>query len=168
MGGQAQTSLHKSWLGGIEKFSPPPPPPQGIEPRVFGFQFRNFNHWATSPVLLSWYRKYYWRSNVEIVRFSLLKKTETFTVQSHSFSVSVPKAMPSILDRNNNNIDLTHTIPSTRMYVPTHLSWHFRKTGFHCFHCQQIVQNCECIIHKWFLNTTMHFSLKWMGLSVTL
>ena len=33
-GSQAQTSVHKSWLG------------QGIEPRVFGFDFRFSNHWS--------------------------------------------------------------------------------------------------------------------------
>ena len=37
-GGQAQTSLHKSWLGGTEKLSHTLPR-QGIEPRVFGLEF---------------------------------------------------------------------------------------------------------------------------------
>ena len=37
---QAHTSLHKSWLGGIEKL-----PLQGVEPRVFGFEF-----WRTNPL----------------------------------------------------------------------------------------------------------------------
>ena len=47
-GGQAQTNLHKSWLCGIQKL-PLTLPCQGIEPRVFGFEFRRTNHWATSP-----------------------------------------------------------------------------------------------------------------------
>ena len=48
-GGQAQTSLRKSWLGGTEKLFLTLPH-QGIEPRFFGFEFRLSNHWATSPV----------------------------------------------------------------------------------------------------------------------
>ena len=38
-GAQAQTSLHKSWLGGSEKLAFTLAR-QGIEPRVFGFEFR--------------------------------------------------------------------------------------------------------------------------------
>ena len=49
-GSQAQTCLRKSWLGGIGK-QYLPLPRQGIEPRVFGFEFRRSNHWATSPVV---------------------------------------------------------------------------------------------------------------------
>ena len=37
-GGQAQTSLHKNWLRGIEKLSLTLPY-QEIEPRVFGFWY---------------------------------------------------------------------------------------------------------------------------------
>ena len=46
-GGQAQTSLRKSWLGGTQKnlFL------RGIELRVFGFEFQLSNHPATSPPL---------------------------------------------------------------------------------------------------------------------
>ena len=45
---QAQTSLHKCWLGEIGKlfFTLPH---QGIDPRVFGFGFRLSNHWGTNP-----------------------------------------------------------------------------------------------------------------------
>ena len=45
-GGQAQTSLHKSWFGGTEKLFLTLPR-HGIEPRVFGFEFRLSNHWAS-------------------------------------------------------------------------------------------------------------------------
>ena len=48
-GGQGQTSLHKSWLGGTDKLFLTLPR-QGIEPRVFGVKSRLSNHWATSPV----------------------------------------------------------------------------------------------------------------------
>ena len=49
-GGQTQTSLHKSWLGGIHKLSVTLPR-QGIEPRGFGFKFWRSNHLAaTFPV----------------------------------------------------------------------------------------------------------------------
>ena len=37
-GDQAQTGLHKSWLGGINKKLPFTLPRQGIEPWVFGFE----------------------------------------------------------------------------------------------------------------------------------
>ena len=47
--GQAQTCLQKSWLGETY-FSPLTLPHQGIEPRVFGFEFRLSNCWVTSPV----------------------------------------------------------------------------------------------------------------------
>ena len=48
--GQAQTSLHKSWLGGTGKLSLTLPH-KGIEPRVFGFEFWRSNHCrATSPI----------------------------------------------------------------------------------------------------------------------
>ena len=49
-GGQAQTSLHKSWLGGTEKL-PLTLPRQGIEPRVFRFEFRLSDQGASSPSL---------------------------------------------------------------------------------------------------------------------
>ena len=42
-GGQAQASLHKSRLGGTEELSLTLPR-QGIEPRVFGFEFGRTNH----------------------------------------------------------------------------------------------------------------------------
>ena len=46
-GGQAQTSLRKSWLRGIEKNNCPSPcPTRGSKPKVFGFEFRLSNHWA--------------------------------------------------------------------------------------------------------------------------
>ena len=48
-GDQAQTRLHKSWLGGTEKLCLTLPR-QGIEPSGFGFEFRRTNHWATSLV----------------------------------------------------------------------------------------------------------------------
>ena len=41
--GQTQTSLHKSSLGGTEQLYLALPR-QGIEPRVFGFEFRVSNH----------------------------------------------------------------------------------------------------------------------------
>ena len=47
--GQAQTCLQKSWLGATY-FPPLTLPHQGIEPRVFGFEFRLSNCWVTSPV----------------------------------------------------------------------------------------------------------------------
>ena len=47
-GGQAQISLHKGWLGGIEKV-PLNLPHQGIEPSVLGFDFWHTNHWAMFP-----------------------------------------------------------------------------------------------------------------------
>ena len=50
-GVQAQASLHTSWLGGIEKM-PLTLPRQGIEPKVFGFEFWLATHWATSPFLM--------------------------------------------------------------------------------------------------------------------
>ena len=43
-GGQVQTSLHKSWPGWPEKLLFLTMPRQGIEPRVFGFEFRRTNH----------------------------------------------------------------------------------------------------------------------------
>ena len=45
-GGQAQTSLHKSWFWGIENLSITLPC-QGIEPRVFPDLNLDTNHWAT-------------------------------------------------------------------------------------------------------------------------
>ena len=51
-GGQAQASVHKSWLGGIEKMSLTLTR-QAIEPRVFRFELWFANHWATSPRLIS-------------------------------------------------------------------------------------------------------------------
>ena len=48
-GGQAQTSLHKSWFRGTEKLSITLLR-QGIDPRVFGFECRHSNRWATFPV----------------------------------------------------------------------------------------------------------------------
>ena len=50
-GGQAQISLHKSWLRETEKRILTLPL-QGIEPRVFGFEVQLSNHWATSLLLL--------------------------------------------------------------------------------------------------------------------
>ena len=44
-GGQAQTSLHKSWLRGTEKLHLTLPR-QGIEPRVVGYKFQHSNNWA--------------------------------------------------------------------------------------------------------------------------
>ena len=50
--GQAQRSLHKSWLWGTEKLSLTLPR-RRIEPRaVFVFEFRRSTHWATSPVVM--------------------------------------------------------------------------------------------------------------------
>ena len=49
-GSQAQTSLHKSWLGGTEQLFLAMPR-QIIEPRVFGFEFWLSNHWSNAPPL---------------------------------------------------------------------------------------------------------------------
>ena len=56
----------------------------------------------------------------------------------------------------------THTLPAS----PPPLT-HFRHTGSHCVHCQHSVLKCCCAVRKWFLNTTMHLSLKCMGMCVT-
>ena len=53
-GGHARTSLHKSWLGETQKTVPQPAPPQGIEPWVFGFEFRRSNHRAAFSVVISY------------------------------------------------------------------------------------------------------------------
>ena len=47
-GGQAQTSLHKGWHRRIEK-QPLTLPREGIEPRVFGFEFWRSNSWGMFP-----------------------------------------------------------------------------------------------------------------------
>ena len=76
-GGQAQTCLHKSCLGGTEKlfFTMPR---QGIEPRVFGFEFWLSNHWPASPVksvvITSPCQHYFIKSNLhDVARSNPLK-----------------------------------------------------------------------------------------------
>ena len=84
-GGQAQTSMHKSWLWGIEKLFPSLTH-QGIETRVFGFAFQLSNHWGTPPppppcVVVV----YYWRSSSmrEGLQNKWVKPYKCFQSQRH-------------------------------------------------------------------------------------
>ena len=54
--------------------------------------------------------------------------------------------------------------PSTHIYI-IHIGQP-EKTESYCFHIQQIVLKYWCIMHKLYLNTTMHFRLKCMDLCV--
>ena len=47
--------------------------------------------------------------------------------------------------------------------LPAHLACTSPKTESYRLRCQQMVPKCSCVIHKWFLSTPMHFSLKCMG-----
>ena len=59
----AQTSLHKSWLGGTEK-SVSLCPARGIGPSVFRFEFRRSNHWAKEINTPGYYSL--WLSSVQV------------------------------------------------------------------------------------------------------
>ena len=77
--GQAQTRLHKSWLGGSEKLSLTLAH-QEIEARVFGLELWCSNHWAMSPVMVLC---------TCIMRAMVDPSKSSFTVPTYKFDIKL-------------------------------------------------------------------------------